>query len=233
MANYVHPEALVDTAWVAAHGNDPNVRLIEIDSTPQAYTSGHIAGAQFWNGAATMLLPNRRLNEDKAAFEALMGRMGIANDTTIVLYSNGLATAGWAFWFLKLFGHTDVRLLNGGRKKWLLENRPLTTDVPPITPTTYRAKEANARLRALRHEVEAALGTAEVLLDVRTTQEYTGEWFASKPPVDGERSGHLPGATHIFYERNLNPDGTFKSYDELKAMYEAEGVTRDKVVTTY
>ena len=233
MSNYAHPEVLVDTAWVAAHGNDSNVRLIEVDATTQAYASGHIAGALFWNAYSTILLPDRRVNNDKAAFETLMARSGIANDTTVVFYSNGLATAGWAFWFLKLFSHADVRVLNGSRKKWLLENRPLTTDAPTLTPTTYKAKDADAHLRAMRADVEAALGTAEVLLDVRMTQEYTGEWFSSKPPVDGERAGHLPGATHVFYERNLNPDGTFKSYDELKAMYEAEGVTRDKVVTTY
>ena len=235
MSSYAHPEVLVDTAWVASHGSDAKVRLIEIDATPQAYESGHVSGAVFWNYTDNSLLrADRRVNDDPTAFEATMARLGIANDTTVVLYSNGLATAGFAFWFMKLFGHADVRLLNGSRKKWLLEHRPLTTEQPNVTPTRYTAKAADASLRAMRGQVEAAIDKADrVLMDVRGHQEYSGEWFTSKPPEGSERSGHIPGATHIFYERNLNADGTFKSYEALQAMYAAAGVTPEKEVTTY
>jgi thiosulfate/3-mercaptopyruvate sulfurtransferase len=135
MADYAHPEALVETQWLAEHLDDSKVRVVEVDLNPTAYDSGHVPGAAFWNVLTTFVLPDFRTNLDRANFEVLMARTGIVNDTTVVVYSNYIALAGWAFWFMKLFGHSDVRVLNGNRKKWLAEGRPLTTQrCAPCSP---------------------------------------------------------------------------------------------------
>jgi thiosulfate/3-mercaptopyruvate sulfurtransferase len=239
MAEYAHPEVLVDTQWVAAHLRDPNVRLLEVhldpvSTNPPPYDAGHIPGAVFWNGLTTILQPDFRVNLDKAAVEALLSRAGIANDTTVIVYSDHPAVAPWVVWYLQLFGHADVRVLNGGRKKWIAEGRPLTAEIPVFTPTAYVAKDPDPHLRARQEQVRAAVGKGDpVLIDVRTPQEYSGEWFMMGPPAATERAGHIPGAVHLYYEAALNADGTFKSAERLAAVYGSQGITADKQAITY
>ncbi len=205
---------------------------MDLDTT--AYDSGHIPGAVFWNGFTAILQPDYRVNFDKVALSGLLARSGIANDTTVIVYSDHSASAPWVFWFLKVFGHDDVRVMNGGRKKWLVEARPLVTETPTITPTTYTAQNLDSSIRALREQVQASIGKLDrVLVDVRTPQEYCGELFTMKPPEGTERPGHIPGAAHIFYESALNEDETFKSAEELYTLYSSKGITSDKEVITY
>ncbi|MBD2777492.1 sulfurtransferase [Iningainema tapete] len=232
--NYAHPEVIVDTQWVAEHLRDPKVRLIEVDMNATAYESGHIQGAVFWNAFTTILQPNYRFNFDAKALEELLTQSGITNDTTIIVYGSHSAIAACVFWFLKVFGHNDVRVMNGGRKKWITLSRPMTSEIPTITPTTYIVPEPDSSIRALQEQVQAAIAKPEtVLVDVRTPQEYTGEWFAMKPPLKDERAGHIPGAVHIFYELAQNEDETFKSAEELYTLYSSKGITPNKEVITY
>ena len=182
----------------------------------------------------TLLRPDFRLNADKATVEGLLSRSGVATNTTVVLYSDHPAVAPWALWYLHLFGHTAVRVLNGGRKQWLAEGRPLTAAVPVVASTAYKAKEPDLTLRALREQVQAAVekGTP-VLLDVRRPQEYSGEWYMMGPPAAGQRTGHIPGAVPLYYETALKSDGTFKTAQELAVVYGSQGVTPDKAAITY
>lgn len=227
-------EVLVDTQWVADHLSDPNVRLIEGDVVPQAYAAGHIPGAVFWNLFTDLMLPDQHLNFDPAAIEGLLSRSGITNDTTVIAYGDYPAVGGFIFWFLKVFGHRDVRVLNGARRKWVAEKRLLTADVPSVAPTQYHAQKSDARLRALHKDVRESIGQSDrVLLDVRSPQEYSGEWFMTAPPQGTERTGHIPSAIHIDYELSLNEDGTFKSIEELQALYDSKGITADKEVIAY
>lgn len=239
MSNYAHPEVLVEAQWVADHLRDPKVRILEVHLDPVStdappYNAAHIPDAVFWNGLATILRPDFRVNFDKTAVESLLSRSGIANDTTVIVYSDHPAVAPWVLWYLKSFGHHDVRVLNGGRKRWIAEGRPMTAGVPVIPPTTYRVSDPNPTLRALQDQVRAVVGkTNPVLIDVRTPQEYSGEWFMMGPPAAGERAGHIPGAVHLYYEAALNGDGTFKSAEELAAVYSSQGITADKDTITY
>ena len=239
--NYAHPEVLVDTQWVAEHLSDRaadtecdrKVRIIEADIDMTGYNSGHIPGAIFWNGLTTIMHRDYRFNFDSSAFSELVARSGIANDTTVIIYSNHTAGAHCAFWFLKVFGHKDVRVMNGGGKKWLAEKRPVSTEIPTITPTVYTVKNLDTSIRALPEQVKAAINTDSILLDVRTAQEYCGELFMMNPPEKTERAGHIPSAVHLFYESALNEDDTFKSAEELYALYHSKGITLDKEVITY
>src|SRR5438105_2691243 len=234
MLNYAHPEVLVETNWLAGHLDDPQVRLVETDGTRAFYEQGHIPGAVLWHADTDILKPDMRVKDDVQAAEALFGRSGITEDSTVVLYGNSLSAPALAFWYLKYFAHADVRLLNGFRKKWVAEGRPLTTEAPAIQPTNYHAQAPDESIRALRADVEAAIGRKDkALVDTRRVQEFSGEWFASKPPEGVERGGHVPGARHIYFERALNDDGTFKAADALRALYGAEGVTPDKETITY
>ena len=234
MKDYAHPEVLVDPQWVAEHLNDPKVRVVEAHIDPAPYASGHIPGAVFWNGFETLLTPDWRINFDTASVEQFCGQSGIDNDTTVIAYSDHSAIAPWVFWFLKSVGHGDVRVLNGGRKKWVADGHALTTEVPTVTATSYTAREPDPDLRALQDRVRAAVGKEnQVLLDVRTPEEYRGELFLLEPPQGSERGGHIPGATHLYYEAALNEDDTFKSADELAALYASHGVTADKETITY
>jgi thiosulfate/3-mercaptopyruvate sulfurtransferase len=175
MATYVHPETLVETEWVAQHLTDPKVRIVESDEDVLLYDQGHIPGAVKIDWQADLQDRLRRDYISPAEFEALMSRAGIANDTTVVFYGDkNNWWACYAFWTFKLFGHADCRIMNGGRKKWISENRPLSTEVPSYPPTTYRAKEQDRRIRAFRDEVLASLGRVS-LVDVRSPGEYTGE----------------------------------------------------------
>ena len=229
MAEYAHPEVLVSTQWAADHLNDPKVRLIEVDVDTSAYDQGHIAGAVGWNWQTQLQDNVRRDLIDKPTLERLLSDSGVSADTTVVLYGdNNNWFAAYAFWQLKYYGVKDVRLMNGGRKKWLEEKRPLTTDAPKITPTTYKATGPDESLRARKEEVFAVIEKKKTgaLVDVRSVDEFTGKIIA--PPGMSEtaqRAGHIPGAANIPWSQAANEDGTFKSAEQLKALYEGKGVT--------
>ena len=234
MKSYAHPETLADPRWVAEHLNDPAVRIVDAHVNPEAYASGHIPGAVSWNAIGTLLTADWRLNFDRESVEGLCGRSGIANDTTVVVYSEHNAVAPWVFWFLKSVGHADVRVLDGGRRKWVAGGHALTTELPNVAATNYTAQDPDPALRALLDRVRAAVGKENpVLLDVRTAEEYRGELFLMEPPRDGERGGHVPGAVHLYYADALNADDTFKPAGELAALYAGHGVTADKETITY
>ncbi len=234
---YFHPETLVDAQWVLDHQHDPQVRIIEADEDPLLYETGHIAGAAKLDWHVDVQDPLRRDFVDQAAFEALASRYGISNDTTVVFYGDrNNWYAAYSFWLFRLYGHRDLRLLNGGRIKWEQEGRPYTKDVPTFAPTTYHAAAADLSIRAFRPQVEASLGTAgNALVDVRSPEEYRGELthMVNYPQEGASRGGHIPTARSIPWARAANADGTFKSAEELRALYAAEFVTPDKAVTTY
>jgi thiosulfate/3-mercaptopyruvate sulfurtransferase len=229
MADYAHPEVLVSTQWAADHLSDPKVRLVEVDVDTSAYDQGHIAGAVGWNWQSQLQDNVRRDLIDKATLERLLGQSGISNDTTIVFYGdNNNWFAAYAFWQLKYYGHRDLRLMNGGRKKWIEEKRPLTTDAPRVSPATYHAGGADESVRARKEQLFALLEKRSTgqLVDVRSVDEFTGKIIA--PPGMNEtaqRAGHIPGAANIPWSQAANEDGTFKSADQLKALYQGKGVT--------
>jgi len=236
MVEYAHPEVLVSTEWVAQRLNDPNIRVVEVDVDTTAYETGHIPGAVGWNWTTQLNDPVRRDIASKEQFEELMASSGIDKHTTVVLYGdNNNWFAAYAFWLLKIYGHEDVRLMNGGRKKWVDEGQPLTTEVPRLERKVYRAEEPDLRLRAFLQDVLQRLQRPDVaLVDVRSPQEFTGEILAPPGlPETPQRGGHIPGAKNIPWGQVVREDGTFKSYDELKALYEGVGVTPDKEVITY
>jgi thiosulfate/3-mercaptopyruvate sulfurtransferase len=236
MAEYAHPEVLVSTEWVAAHLHDPNIRIAEVDVDTTAYETGHIPGAVGWNWTNQLNDPVRRDIASKEQFEELMASSGIDKHTTVILYGdNNNWFAAYAFWLLKIYGHEDVRLINGGRKKWVDEGRPLTTEVPRYERTVYRAEEPDLRIRAFLQDVLQRLGRADVaLVDVRSPQEFTGEILAPPGlPETAQRGGHIPGAKNIPWAQAVREDGTFKSYEELRALYEGQGITPDKEVIAY
>lgn len=229
------PEVLVSTDWVAQHLNDPNIRIAEVDVDTAAYEQGHVPGAVGWNWTTELcdtlirdIVPPRKLEE-------LLGKSGIDNNTTIVLYGdNNNWFAAWAFWQLKIYGHEDVRIMDGGRKKWLAEGKELTTVEPQITPKTYRAKLADLSIRAFLPEAQQASKQRLPLVDVRSPQEFTGEILAPPGlPETCQRGGHIPGAKSIPWAKACNDDGTFRSFDELKQLYEGAGITPDKPVIAY
>jgi len=237
MSEYAHPEVLVSTQWAADHLNDPKVRLIEVDVDTTAYDQGHIAGAVGWNWQTQLQDNIRRDLIDKTALEKLLGQSGVSNDTTVVLYGdNNNWFAAYAFWQLKYYGHKDVRLMNGGRKKWLEEKRPITTDAPKIAPASYRATGPDESVRARKEQVFALLEkkTSGQLVDVRSVDEFTGKIIA--PPGMSEtaqRAGHIPTAANIPWAQAANEDGTFKSADQLRQLYQGKGVTGQGEVIAY
>jgi thiosulfate/3-mercaptopyruvate sulfurtransferase len=236
MADYARPEALVSTGWVAEHLSDPKVRLVEVDVDPTLYEQGHIQGAVGWNWGTDLCDQLRRDIIDKTAFERLCSQAGIATDTTVVLYGDSNNWfAAWAFWQFQMYGHSNVRLMNGGRKKWEQESRPYTTEKPRVTPTQYRAKEADFSIRAFQPEVSERVKAGNVnLVDVRSPDEFTGKVIA--PPglnETAQRGGHIPGAKNIPWAMAVNEDGTFKSPEQLKALYEGAGVRPDRDTIAY
>jgi thiosulfate/3-mercaptopyruvate sulfurtransferase len=237
MADYAHPEVLVTTQWVAEHAKDPKVRVVEVDVDTSAYDQGHAPGAIAWNWQTQLQDPVRRDLIDKAAFERLLGSSGISNDTTVVVFGdNNNWFAAWAFWQLKYYGHADVRIMNGGRKKWLEEKRELTADAPKVTPATYKAKDPDDSIRARRDQVFAVLDKRHNahLVDVRSADEFTGKVIAPPGMTEtAQRGGHIPGAASIPWSQAANEDGTFKSADQLKQLYEGKGVRNDKEVIAY
>jgi thiosulfate/3-mercaptopyruvate sulfurtransferase len=230
------PNVLVTTDWVAQHGTDAGVRVVEVDVDTTAYDQGHVPGAAGWNWTTQLcdtlvrdIVPVNKLEE-------LLGAGGIDNKTAIVLYGdNNNWFAAWAFWQLKIYGHEDVRIMDGGRKKWLAEGRDLSTETPSFPKTTYKAKAADASLRAFLPEVQtASAGNKAALVDVRSPDEFTGKILAPPGlPETCQRGGHIPGAKSIPWGKNCNEDGTFKSFDELKAMYGAQGITGEQPVIAY
>ena len=234
---YARAEVLVDTDWVEAHRNDNNVRLVEVDVDTSAYDSGHIPGAVGWNWQVDTQDTVRRDIPDEAAIGALLGRSGISNDTIVLLYGdNNNWFATYAFWLLKYYEHEDVRLVDGGRKKWIAEDRELTTSVTQVDAATYNVTGTNQSLRALRDAVLAHLDNAGgALVDVRSPAEFSGELLAPEnlPQEGAQRGGHIPGAANIPWSKAVQDDGTFKPVDELRALYEGEGITPDKDVIAY
>jgi len=237
MAEYKHPEVLVSTEWAAQHLNDPGVRLVEVDVDTSAYDQGHIPGAVGWNWQTQLQDNVRRDLISKAALQDLLGASGISNDTTVLLYGdNNNWFAAYALWQLKYYGHKDVRLINGGRKKWLEEKRPLTTDPPRIAPATYRATGPDESVRARKEDVLAMVENRVQgrLVDVRSVDEFTGKIIA--PPGMSEtaqRAGHIPGAANVPWAQAANEDGTFKSFDQLQQLYGVQGVSGSQPVIAY
>ncbi len=237
MSDYKHPEVLVSTEWAAEHLNDPKIRLVEVDVDTTAYDEGHISGAVGWNWRTQLQDNVRRDLIEKSALEDLLGKSGISNDTTILLYGdNNNWFAAYAFWQLKYYGHKDVRLINGGRKKWAAEKRPLTTNAPKVTPATYHAGEPDESIRAYRDQVSAAINKigAASLVDVRSVDEFSGKVIApSGMSETAQRGGHIPGAANIPWSQAANEDGTFKSASILKQLYEGKGVDGRGEVISY
>ncbi len=236
MGDYAHPEVLVSTDWVEEHRRDPKVRLVEVDVDTAAYDEAHIPGAIAWAWNTQLCDTVRRDIIPQNQFEELMAGSGITNDTTVVIYGdNNNWFAAWALWQMKIYGHRDVRLMNGGRKKWLAEGRELTTERPSYPRTTYKASKADLSIRSFLAEVQKASerGDAE-LVDVRSPQEFTGEILAPPGlPETCQRGGHIPGARNIPWGQAVNDDGTFKPQDELKRLYGAEGIDGRRPVIAY
>lgn len=235
---YVHPEVLVDTEWVAAHLNDPRVRIIEVDVDSTAYANeGHIPGAVGFNWQKDLQDQLIRAPLLGTQLEELLEGAGVSNDTTIVLYGdNSNWFAAWAFWILTFYGHKDVRLLDGGRVKWLFEKREITLEVSSYPRTTYHARVTKTEIRALRDYILSQLGQGYIaLVDVRSPAEYSGELLAptNLPQEGAQRGGHIPGAANIPWSMAVREDGTFKSADELCSIYENKGITSDKEVIAY
>jgi thiosulfate/3-mercaptopyruvate sulfurtransferase len=233
---YANQAALVSTEWVAAHGSDPNVRLIEVDVDTGAYDQGHIKGAVGWNWQRDLSDPVQRDIPTKAAWEALLGRSGVGNDTRVVFYGdNNNWFAAFAYWVARIYGHRDVALMNGGRKKWELEGRELTTDAPNVSQTSYTASDPDWSLRAYQNQVREYIDAAgKALVDVRSPAEFSGEVLAPPGlPETAQRAGHIPGAANVPWAQAANEDGTFKSPAELAALYQGKGVTADKQVVAY
>jgi thiosulfate/3-mercaptopyruvate sulfurtransferase len=236
MAEYAHPEVLVSTEWVAAHANDPNVRVAEVDVDTKAYDEGHVPGAIGWAWNTQLCDTVRRDILSQQQFEELMSASGVNADTTLVIYGdNNNWFAAWALWQAKIYGHADVRLMNGGRKKWLAEGRELSTTAPQVQRTSYRAKAADLSLRAFLPQVqEASAKRTAGLVDVRSPQEFSGEILAPPGlPETCQRGGHVPGARSIPWGKACNEDGTFKSADELRQLYGSEGIDGSKPVIAY
>jgi thiosulfate/3-mercaptopyruvate sulfurtransferase len=236
MTQYAHPEVLVSTEWVAAHAHDSNIRVAEVDVDTKAYDEGHVPGAIGWAWNTQLCDTVRRDILSKEQFEELMSSSDVTPSTTLVIYGdNNNWFAAWAFWQAKIYGHPDVRLMNGGRKKWLSEGRELTKEVLTLQRTSYQAKPADLSLRAFLPEVQAASANrTAAMVDVRSPQEFTGEILAPPGlPETCQRGGHIPGARNIPWGKAANEDGTFKSADELRELYAAEGIDGSKPIIAY
>lgn len=236
MTEYANPHVLVSTDWVEEHLKDDNVVVVEVDVDTSAYDEGHIPGAVGWNWRTELADQGRRDILGLSDLESLLSRSGIENKTTVVVYGdNNNWFAAWAFWQLKIYGHQDVKILNGGRKKWVAEKRKLVKDKPKPKVAKYKSMALNHDLRALLPQVKTAVkGKGYAIVDVRSPDEFTGKILA--PPGLSEtcqRGGHIPGAKCIPWSMTCNEDGTFKSADELKEIYTNKGITPDKEVIAY
>jgi thiosulfate/3-mercaptopyruvate sulfurtransferase len=233
---YARP-VLVTTDWLADHLSDDKVVIAEVDEDPDVYDEGHIRGAIKLHWRDDLEDPVERDLVDKPTFERLMSERGVSNDSSIVLYGDkNNWFAAYAYWYLKIYGHEDVRILDGGRTKWTDEGRELTTDLPERKRSEYKAAERDESIRARRDAVEQEIGEqTKALVDVRSPQEYSGE-LISPPGYEQEgaqRAGHIPTAASIPWAQAVRDDGTFKTADELRELYEGKGITPEKEVTAY
>lgn len=234
---YARPDSLVSTEWVAQHLDDPQVRIVESNEDPLLYETGHIPGAVKVDWFTTLQHPVRRDFVTQEEFEEVCSSLGIANDTTVVFYgdkSNWFAT--YAFWLFSYYGHKNLKIMDGGRLKWQQEGRPLVKEVPSYPRTQYRAQEPDESIRAYRDDVFAHIRERKALVDVRSPQEYSGELLhmPNYPQEGALRGGHIPGAANIPWSRAVNEaDSTFKSYEELRQLYESQGILPDQDVIAY
>ncbi|MCS7146118.1 MAG: sulfurtransferase [Nitrososphaerota archaeon] len=238
MSGRAETPVLVSTDWVEKNLGSPYVRVVEVDYDPQtAYFQGHVSGAVLWDWRKDINDPIERNIISKEGFESLCSRSGISNDTHIVLYGDfNNWFAAFAFWVARLYGHDKLSIMDGGRKKWMIEERELVKEIPSYPPSSYRVSKIRYEYRVLLPDVRARLGSPTVaLVDVRSPDEYTGKILAPPeyPTEHAQRGGHIPGAVNIPWARALNDDGTFKPIEELRKLYEAAGVTADKEVITY
>lgn len=237
MADYVHPEVLVSTEWVAAHAQDPQVRIVESDEDVLLYDMGHVPGAIKVDWHSELQHQVVRDYVDKDAFGKLIGAKGIRNDHTVVFYGDrNNWWACYAFWVFKMYGHQDCRVMNGGRQKWIDEGRPLTQDKPNHPAATYTAGGPDLSIRAFREQVLEHMRGGKALIDVRSPGEYSGELthMADYPQEGALRGGHIPGAANVPWGQAVAPDGTFKSADELKQLYEGRaGLKNQEEVIAY
>ena len=227
--------ALVSADWVAEHLDDPNIVLVEVDEDTSSYDKGHIKGAVKLDWTTELQDQVRRDFVNKQQFEELLSGKGISNDDTVVLYGgNNNWFAAYAYWYFKLYGHENLKLLDGGRKKWELDNRPYTTDVPQRPKTSYTAQEQDLSIRAFRDDVVKAIG-AQNLIDVRSPDEYAGRLLAPAhlPQEQAQRPGHVPTALSVPWSKAANEDGTFKSDDELRKIYGEAGLDDSKDTIAY
>ena len=232
------PDAIVTTEWVAEHLDDPAIVIAEVDSDLDAdYRQGHVPGAVGWGLHTDMEDPVRRDIPGVAQLEALLGRSGIDNDTTVVVYGDGNnRSATWAFWVLKYYKHRDVRLMDGGRSKWLAEGRPISTDAPTPRAVSYRAQAPDRSIRATRQHILDTLSRMDVkLLDTRTAEEYSGALTSAPgtPQPEIYRKGRIPGAVHVPWDDGAGDDGAFRPVEELRQLYEERGLTPDDEVVPY
>ncbi|HKG89031.1 MAG TPA: sulfurtransferase [Nitrososphaeraceae archaeon] len=235
---YAHPEVLVDTQWVEDHLKDPKVRVAEVDYDPKAnYMLGHTPGAVLFDWKEDINDPLTRNIFSKPSCEDLLQRAGINNDTTLILYGDfNNWFAAFAFWVFKYYGYDDIRLMNGGRKKWLEEDRPLSKDIPEYPKGNFKAAEPDNSIRVFLNYVRDSIESSQkVLIDVRSPKEFTGEILAPPeyPTEHAQRGGHIPGALNIPWSQAVSEDGTFKSAEELKKLYESKGITSNKEVIAY
>jgi thiosulfate/3-mercaptopyruvate sulfurtransferase len=238
MQQYAHPEVLTDTHWVENHLKDGNVRIAEVDYDPRAnYELGHIPGSVLFDWKRDINDPISRNILSKQSCEELLQRFGINNDTILILYGDfNNWFAAFAFWVFKYYGYRDVKIMDGGRKKWLEEDRPLSKEVPNYPKGNFKASEPDDNIRVFMNYVKETLGKKDkALVDVRSPKEFTGEILAPPeyPTEHAQRGGHIPGAANIPWSQAVNDDGTFKSVDELKKLYDAKGIIPDKEIITY
>jgi thiosulfate/3-mercaptopyruvate sulfurtransferase len=235
LADYAK-DVLVDTEWVAQHLNDDNIRIVEVDENPALYAEAHIPGAIGFDWKKDLQDQVKRDFLGPEEFGELFGSRGISNDHTIVLYGDrNNWFAAYTYWYLKYYGHDDVKLVNGPREKWISEGRETTTDVPSHPAATFTAKAGDESIRAKRDAVLSSLGNSEVLVDVRSPQEFSGELIAMAgyEQEGAQRGGHIPGAKSIPWAQAVREDGTFKSADELRELYGGKGVLSGDPIIAY
>jgi thiosulfate/3-mercaptopyruvate sulfurtransferase len=237
MAEYVHPEVVVSTDWVSGHLSDPKVKIVESDEDVLLYEVGHIEGAVKIDWQTDLQDQVVRDYVDKAKFEKLLSEKGIANDTTVVFYGDkNNWWACYAYWVFKLFGHEKALVMDGGRQKWVEEGRPFTKDVPGYPKTAYRVSRVDESIRAFRDDVTKHMDAKKPLIDVRSPKEFTGELLHMEAyPQEGAlRGGHIPGAKNVPWATAVKEDGTFKSADDLKAIYmDGKGLKKGDDVIAY
>ena len=235
MSGYAN-DVLVDTQWVEDHLSDDSIRIVEVDENPALYAEAHIPGAIGFDWKKDLQDQVKRDFLGPAEFGELFGSRGISNDHTVVLYGDrNNWFAAYTFWYLKYYGHDNVKLVNGPREKWIAEGRPTTADRPSYEPQTFNTSEGDQSIRAYRDEVTAALDKGTSLVDVRSPQEFSGELIAMAgyEQEGAQRSGHIPGAASVPWAQSVQEDGTFKSADDLRELYTSKGVIGDGPVIAY